>query len=75
LAYGVPPHTFIDYFQMSPQYARECCKEFDNGMRTIYMNEFLRLPTATDLKNIVKLHKAAHGVDGMIGSLDCTHTF
>jgi hypothetical protein len=23
----------------------------------------------------VKLHKAAHGVDGMIGSLDCTHTF
>jgi hypothetical protein len=74
LAYGVPPHTFIDYFQMSPQYARECCKEFDKAMRTIYMNEFLRLPTATDLKNIVKLHKAAHGVDGMIGSLDCTHT-
>jgi hypothetical protein len=23
LAYGVPPHTFIDYFQMSRQYARE----------------------------------------------------
>jgi hypothetical protein len=58
LAYGVPPHTFIDYFQMSPHYARECCKEIDNAMRTIYMNEFLRLPTATDLKNIVKLHKA-----------------
>jgi hypothetical protein len=75
LAYGVPPHTFIDYFQMSQQYARECCKEFDKAMRTIYMKEFLRLPTATDLKNIVKLHKAAHGVDGMIGSLDCTHTF
>jgi hypothetical protein len=75
LAYGVPPHTFIDYFQMSPQYARECCKEFDKAMRTIYMKEFLRLPTATDLKSIVKLHKAAHSVDGMIGSLDCTHTF
>jgi hypothetical protein len=26
-------------------------------MRTIYMKDFLRLPTATDLKNIVKLHK------------------
>jgi hypothetical protein len=76
LAYGVPPHTFfIDYFQMSPQYARECCKEFDKAMRTICMKEFLRLPTATDLKNIVKLHKAVHSVDGMIGSLDCTHTF
>jgi hypothetical protein len=74
LAYGVPPHTFIDYFQMSPQYARECCKEFDNAMRTIYMKEFLRLPTAIYLKNIVKLHKATHSVDGMSGSLDCTHT-
>jgi hypothetical protein len=74
LVYGVPSHTFIDYFQMSPHYARECCKEFDNAMRTIYMKEFLRLPTATDLKNIVKLHKPAHGFDGMIGSLDCTHT-
>jgi hypothetical protein len=60
---------------MSRQYSRECCKEFDKAMRTIYMKDFLRLPTATDLKNIVKLHKAAHGVDGMIGSLDCTHTF
>jgi hypothetical protein len=57
LAYGVPPHTFIDYFQMSPQYTRDCCKEFDKAMRSIYMKEFLRLPTATDLKNIVKLHK------------------
>jgi hypothetical protein len=75
LAYRVPPHTLIDYFQMSPQYARECCKEFNNTMRRIYMNEFLRLPTATDLKNFVKLHKATHSVDGIIGSLDCTHTF
>jgi hypothetical protein len=29
LAYGVPSHTFIDHFQMSKQYARECCKQFD----------------------------------------------
>jgi hypothetical protein len=33
LAYRVPSLTFIDYFQMSPQYARECCKEFDEAMR------------------------------------------
>jgi hypothetical protein len=26
LAYGVPTRTFIDYFQMSKEYARECCK-------------------------------------------------
>jgi len=75
LAYGVPPHTFIDYFQMSKQYARDCCKAFDHAMKAIYMEEFLRLPTSTDLKKIVKLHRSVHGVDGMIGSLDCTHTF
>jgi hypothetical protein len=23
LAYGVPPHTFLDYFQMSKAYARD----------------------------------------------------
>jgi hypothetical protein len=49
-------------------------KEFDKAMRSIYMKEFLRLPTATDLKNIVKLHKSVHSIDEMIGSLDCRHT-
>jgi hypothetical protein len=58
LAYGDPPHTIMDYFQMSPQYVRECCKEFDKAMRSMYMKEFLRLPSARDLKNIVKLRKS-----------------
>jgi hypothetical protein len=35
LAYGVPTHTFIDYFQMSREYARECCKQFDVVMKKI----------------------------------------
>ena len=75
LAYGVPPHTFIDYFQMSKPFARDCCLEFDKLIKKLYMNEFLRLPTANDLKALVKLHKEVHCVDGMIGSLDCSHTF
>jgi hypothetical protein len=56
LAYGVRPHRFSDYFQMSQPYARECCKEFDKAIKMIYMNKFFRLPIATYLKNIVKLH-------------------
>jgi hypothetical protein len=75
LAYGVPSHTFMDYFLMSQQYARNCCKQFDRAMKRIYMKEYLRLPTATDLKNIVKLHKSVHSANGsLLGSLDCTHT-
>jgi hypothetical protein len=66
LAYGVPPHAFIDYFQMSRPYARVCCIEFDKAIRSMYMKEWMRLPTATDLKAIVQLHKSVHGVDGMV---------
>jgi hypothetical protein len=74
LAYGVPPHTFIDYFQMSPPLARVCCIEFDRMIKRIYANKFLKLPSAQEVKSIVNLHKKVHGVDGMIGSLDCSHT-
>ncbi|KAG7371276.1 plant transposon protein [Nitzschia inconspicua] len=75
LAYGVPPHAFIDYFQMSRAFARVCCIEFDSAIKSIYMDEWLRLPTAEDLKAILKLHKTVHDVDGMVGSLDCSHTY
>ena len=75
LAYGVPPHCFIDYFQMSPQMARECMIQFDKVILQLYKGEYLRLPTAEDLKAIVNLHKSCQGVDGMLGSLDCTHTY
>ena len=73
MAYGVPPHTFRDYFQMSTSLARECCIQFDMAIKRLYQKEYLRIPTTNDLKSICKLHKAVHGVDGMFGSLDCTH--
>lgn len=75
LAYGVPPHCFTDYFQMSKAYASVCCHEFDKVVKLLYTSEWLRLPTPTDLRNIMKLHKAVHGFPGMIGSLDCSHTY
>ncbi len=74
LAYGVPPYTFADYFQMSKSMARECIKKFNLVMKEVYAKEYLRLPTRADLKSITKLHKAIHGVDGLFGSLDSMHT-
>jgi hypothetical protein len=71
LAYGVPPHCFCDYFQMSVDFSRQCCFQFDKVVQALYSEEFLRLPTKEDLKNISNLHKSVHGVDGMFGSLDC----
>ncbi|KAG7336608.1 plant transposon protein [Nitzschia inconspicua] len=73
LACGVPCHTFIDYFQMSRQYARECCLQFDIVMKQLYAKEYLRFPTADDLQSIIKLHKNVHKVDGLFGCIDCTH--
>lgn len=74
LAYGVPSHTFCDYFQMSWPLARECCYQFDKAINSIYTAEYLRKPTAADIKGIVKLHRCVHKVDGMLGSIDCSHT-
>jgi hypothetical protein len=65
----------MDYFQMSPTLAKTCCFEFDKAIKKCYKKEYLRLPTAEDLKAICKLHKAIHKVDGLFGSLDCLHTY
>jgi len=74
MAYGVPPHCFRDYFEMSETMARECCVIFDKTIRDLYAPEYLRHPTSDDVKSISKLHKAAHHFPGMFGSLDCMHT-
>ena len=73
-AYGIPPHTFIDYFQMSKGLAARCCDVFALSMKLLNDEIYRRIPDALDLKRIAKLHKERHGVNGMFGSLDCMHT-
>ena len=76
LAYGVPPHTFMDYYSMSKTCARDCYMQFAMAMKKLYCSEHLRKPTLEDLKNITSLHKSVHrGVDGILGSLDCMHVY
>ena len=53
-AYGVPPHTFIDYFQMSKGLAARCCDVFALSMKLLYDEEYLCTPDALDLKRIDK---------------------
>jgi len=33
IAYGVAPHAFTDYFQMSESMARQCCLQFDAAVK------------------------------------------
>ena len=75
LAYGVPSHTFRDYFQMSRTLARTAYLNFNRIIISIYKAEYLRLPTSADVEAVFKLHKHKHNVKGMMGSLDCMHTW
>jgi hypothetical protein len=54
--------------------AIECYKQFLFAISHLYLDKYLALPTPVDLQNIVALHKRVHGVDGMVGSLDCMQT-
>ncbi len=74
LAFGVPYSAFVDYFQILVQFGMKLCQEFDQAIKAIYLREYLRVNNDVDLKRINKLHREVHGVDGMLGSLDCTHT-
>ena len=41
LSYGVATHCFCDYFQMSKQFARDACKQFDVAVTGVLKEEFL----------------------------------
>jgi Plant transposon protein len=75
MAYGVAPHAFADYFQMSISQSGRCCRHFCNVIPELYRKQYNRSPTASDLIAINNLHKEVHGVEGMLGSLDCMHTY
>ena len=76
MGYGVPPHCFMDYFSMSSTLAKDCYNNFQDACVKLYLDEYLRPPSSEDLKGITRLHRSVHaGVDGMLGSLDCMHTY
>lgn len=74
LAYGVAAHCFCPYFQASFTQARACMGNFYRIIQQLYEEEYFRTPTTADLKSLQALHKSKHGVEGLIGSLDCMHT-
>ncbi len=74
IAYGSAPHSLCVTYQVSQSMARKIYRVFIETIQKIYGDEYLRTPTASDLKAICTLHRRVHGVSGMIGSLDCMLT-
>jgi hypothetical protein len=73
-AYGVAPHVFPDYFSMSKPLAKKCCDKFSEIMQQLSSQKYLRIANECDIKDIANLDKKIHGVQGMLGLLDCMHT-
>lgn len=77
LAYGVSPSAFQDYLQMGETTARLCMKKLcfaifnSNEVKDIFLRDMNR----ADAMKVAQLHLDQHGVDGMIGSLDCMHIY
>lgn len=77
LAYGISPHAFLDYFQMGETTARKCVIRFAAAVTSSedLVHRFFRPMSKTDAQNICKLHRLQHGIEGMVGSLDCMAWF
>ena len=73
-AYRTAEHAFSDYFQMPSALVSKYCEEFAIMMHQVYGEVYLRVPDENDIKKISLLNHEVHGVWGMFGSLDCTHT-
>jgi hypothetical protein len=75
LAFGVSPTCFQDYFQMGETTGILCVKNLCSVLchaGDIRQN-YLRAMNRADAKRVVELHNIQHGVNGLIGSLDCMH--
>jgi hypothetical protein len=76
MAYGVSPSAFQDYFQMGLTTARECFIKFTDLMSSsnnTLSSMYLRGMTRDDAYKLHLLHLEKHGIQGMVGSLDCMH--
>jgi hypothetical protein len=75
LAYGVSASAFVDFFQIGVSTGILCflklCKCISKS--DVLCTKFMRVMSWSDAHQITQLHLNEHGVDGMLGSLDCMH--
>ncbi|XP_021829726.1 uncharacterized protein LOC110769969 [Prunus avium] len=72
LAYGASVEQVDEIARMGKSTILECLVRFCDAVENLYKNEYLRKPTAKDLRRLVQKDEA-RGVPGMIGSIDYIH--
>ncbi|KAJ9547806.1 hypothetical protein OSB04_020349 [Centaurea solstitialis] len=70
LAYGSASDASDEYLRMSETTSRDCLENFCKGIIYLYMRQYLRKPTASDIQRIYAMHEQVHGLPGMLGSID-----
>ena len=72
LAYGASGDSLDEYCRVSETVALESMKRFARSVVRVFGEEYLRSPTAEDLRKIMK-EMGKRGLPGCIGSIDCQH--
>ncbi|GJS46282.1 ALP1-like protein [Tanacetum coccineum] len=73
LAYDIAPDAFDEYLQVAERTSREFLDNFTKCIHVLYVEKFLRKPTAADIEKTYQLHEQKHGLPGMLESIDCMH--
>ncbi|GJR87816.1 Toll/interleukin-1 receptor domain-containing protein, partial [Tanacetum coccineum] len=73
LVYDTAPDAFDEYLQIAERTSRECLDNFTKCIHVLYVEKFLRKPTAADIEKTYQLYEQKHGIPGMLGSIDCMH--
>nr|GEX25352.1 hypothetical protein [Tanacetum cinerariifolium] len=70
LVYDTAHDAFDEYLQIVKRTSRECLDNFIKCIHVLYVEKFLRKPTAADIQKTYELHEQKHGLPGMLESID-----
>ncbi|GJU04334.1 reverse transcriptase domain-containing protein [Tanacetum coccineum] len=70
LAYDTAPDAFDEYLQIAERTSRECLDNFTKCIHVLYVEKFLRKPTAEDIQKTYELHEQKHELPRMLRSID-----
>ncbi|XP_071687656.1 uncharacterized protein [Rutidosis leptorrhynchoides] len=73
LAYGTTVDMFDEYLQMAKGTSIICLNSFCKCVLELYVDEYLRKPTSSDIARLYSVHEGKHGFMGMLESIDCMH--
>ncbi len=72
LAYGTPADAVEEYIRIGETTAILSLKKFCASVIDVFGGQYLRAPTNNDVNKLLDI-RAARGLPGMLGSVDCMH--